>query len=504
MRTRHKFLSYSLPLSTLLFAWAAVAAPLPPLEIVHDDFIPQKSASIQPVKLAQHKKQHKKRSKHMHQTRAEAARVIVPDIIMEKNVIAENSACASHPVSWQRSCADFGYPAHFVGAVLGQTQFDCQAQEQRESWQKNSCAPVLTQLTALVPPVVSAAEVVPMDAGAVVLDPIKLAAVDSAAILVTTKMPAEQIQLAVAAPAYDTVAGRCGAVANQKLTTIPSDNLCASGAVEQLVGQGPWQWSCAGVGGGDTANCMAFVSLEARDVDGTKVQGVTAMNDSHNVIPDAQTVPRAVETEDMRLASSIPAQEPTATLVTPQLATPILATAGAEVASEAEPSVTLQAEINTQSADLSTAVLATPRLDLAAHNHVVQAGVTDYIPATPIRSNAILQPVSAGYGTVIEASLASLKFEQGVDNLAESVLVRLELVGQKLAANRMAQVTIAAYAAMTDSTDARAARRLSLARAMTVRDALLLGGASSEQIKMRALGANVPSGDADRVDLSDH
>jgi outer membrane protein OmpA-like peptidoglycan-associated protein len=57
---------------------------------------------------------------------------------------------------------------------------------------------------------------------------------------------------------------------------------------------------------------------------------------------------------------------------------------------------------------------------------------------------------------------------------------------------------------MTDSTDARAARRLSLARAMTVRDALLLGGASSEQIKMRALGANVPSGDADRVDLSDH
>lgn len=503
MRTRHKLLSYSLPLSTLLFAWAAVAAPvavpLPPLEIVHDDFVPQKSMSVQPVKLAhQHKKHHKKRGKNTHQTRVDVERVIpdVPAVIAEKTAIVENSGCVSQSISWQRSCADVGYPAYFVGAVQGQTQFDCQAQEQRDSWQQNSCVPAVAQLTDLAPAVLSVTDV-QVEAGAADLAPIKLAVVDTAATLVTAQIPAERIQLAVTAPRHDSVSGRCGAAADQKLTTMPADNLCATGTVEQLVGQGPWQWSCAGVSGGDTVNCMAFVALEAPRYAGGEKAGdekaqdamaMTAMHDSNNAMPAAQKATVILVTPQL----------------IPQLAPPILATVGAGVASETGSSVTMQAEINTQSADLSTAVLATPRLDLSAHSHVVEAGATDYTPATPIRSQAIVQPASAGYGTVIEASLASLKFEAEADNLVESVLARLESVGQKLAANRMAQVTISAYAAMTDSTDARAARRLSLARAMTVRDALLLGGASSEQIKMRALGANVPSGDADRVDISDH
>ncbi|MDD5587237.1 MAG: hypothetical protein PHY92_09870 [Alphaproteobacteria bacterium] len=42
---------------------------------------------------------------------------------------------------------------------------------------------------------------------------------------------------------------------------------------------------------------------------------------------------------------------------------------------------------------------------------------------------------------------------------------------------------------------------MSLARALAVRDYLTNKGISSGRIDVRALGANVPSGDMDRVDV---
>ena len=46
-----------------------------------------------------------------------------------------------------------------------------------------------------------------------------------------------------------------------------------------------------------------------------------------------------------------------------------------------------------------------------------------------------------------------------------------------------------------------AARRLSLSRALQVRSYLIDQGVRSTRIDVRALGANVPSGPADRVDI---
>jgi len=60
---------------------------------------------------------------------------------------------------------------------------------------------------------------------------------------------------------------------------------------------------------------------------------------------------------------------------------------------------------------------------------------------------------------------------------------------------------VAAYAAGTGD-DPSTARRLSLTRALAVRNALLADGVPSTRIFVRALGAQSGGGPADRVDLS--
>lgn len=158
-----------------------------------------------------------------------------------------------------------------------------------------------------------------------------------------------------------------------------------------------------------------------------------------------------------------------------------------------------------QSAELhSTAALVTPRLEHLALNHDPAPGVTNYRPAPPIRSGAELMASPGGEAGVLDAELEILALAPDASAPDEATLQRLETVGNRLAGNRLAQLTVTAYASLTPERDARAARRLSLNRALAVRDALMLGGAGSEQVRLRALGANVPSGDPDRIDVSEN
>jgi outer membrane protein OmpA-like peptidoglycan-associated protein len=60
---------------------------------------------------------------------------------------------------------------------------------------------------------------------------------------------------------------------------------------------------------------------------------------------------------------------------------------------------------------------------------------------------------------------------------------------------------VLAYAAGSPS-DPSAARRLSLARALSVRSALMADGVASSHIFVRALGSSAGTGPADRVDIS--
>lgn len=57
--------------------------------------------------------------------------------------------------------------------------------------------------------------------------------------------------------AFAQVNGACGASHGQFFQTTPTANLCASGGVGAVVGDGPWAWKCAGSAGGGSAMCHA-------------------------------------------------------------------------------------------------------------------------------------------------------------------------------------------------------------------------------------------------------
>jgi len=93
-------------------------------------------------------------------------------------------------------------------------------------------------------------------------------------------------------------------------------------------------------------------------------------------------------------------------------------------------------------------------------------------------------------------------FTHGSENIDPGQVPTLDklvaVLQQKTAAYAF---TLTAYAGLDAASSPREARRLSLSRALTMRDYLTTKGVSSARIDVRALGANVPSGDADRVDI---
>jgi len=56
----------------------------------------------------------------------------------------------------------------------------------------------------------------------------------------------------------DPVTGACGTASGSSFTALPTNNLCSSGTVSAIDGNGPWTWSCVGWHGGTTTNsCSA-------------------------------------------------------------------------------------------------------------------------------------------------------------------------------------------------------------------------------------------------------
>ena len=51
--------------------------------------------------------------------------------------------------------------------------------------------------------------------------------------------------------------GSCGPSNGLALSSAPSTGLCTTGTASGVTGTGPWSWTCAGSGGGSTANCGA-------------------------------------------------------------------------------------------------------------------------------------------------------------------------------------------------------------------------------------------------------
>lgn len=62
------------------------------------------------------------------------------------------------------------------------------------------------------------------------------------------------------------VNGICGSANTQAFSVAPAANLCSLGNPSALIGIGPWFWSCAGLNGGSSANCMAYSTSQQSSV----------------------------------------------------------------------------------------------------------------------------------------------------------------------------------------------------------------------------------------------
>ena len=94
----------------------------------------------------------------------------------------------------------------------------------------------------------------------------------------------------------------------------------------------------------------------------------------------------------------------------------------------------------------------------------------------------------------------SVGFPSGGADLDDASREQLKALLPKIKADSTLQVRLLAYASDTGGS-ASAARRLSLERALVVRKFLMFEGVQSTRMAVRALGAQVPSGNGDRVDI---
>ncbi|MDD3370353.1 MAG: OmpA family protein [Alphaproteobacteria bacterium] len=51
------------------------------------------------------------------------------------------ASCDQNARSWEKSCADAGYPASFVGKIVGETKTSCEDGSLHDAWISNTCAP---------------------------------------------------------------------------------------------------------------------------------------------------------------------------------------------------------------------------------------------------------------------------------------------------------------------------------------------------------------------------
>ncbi|MBI1273240.1 MAG: OmpA family protein [Alphaproteobacteria bacterium] len=329
-------------------------------------------------------------------------------------------------------------------------------------------------------------------------------------------------------PARLAVNGQCGKAAGVATKQAPQTDLCDAGGASSVVGEGPWNWVCEGTDGGEPTPCTAPLA-EAVVARNEPKAGAGAVNGlcgkahgiAHAAAPSGDLCaygnPTSVDGDGpwgwtcegidggsavgcVALRSGGSGES----LVTPTLGQP---------APEAMPATDLTTP---KLAEAETASLPplppapAPDMPVApVTTNNIAPGVSNYAPAEPIRSLAQPEPAirsgvvaPRGAPIRIDADLSSIAFEGRSDELTEEGIVTAAKVARLLVNNPGSRIQVTAYAANNNDVSTREARRISLARALAVRNTLIGQGVDSSRIDVRAMGANVPSGEPDRVDLT--
>ncbi|HUY67827.1 MAG TPA: hypothetical protein VMV79_00820, partial [Alphaproteobacteria bacterium] len=179
---------------------------------------------------------------------------------------AAAGGCEAHIQNWDKSCAEAGYPATYVGKVVGETRTECPSGTLQDVWVQNTCMPpengpavaataeamTKAQLAASAPPAhaSSASEVSP-------------SAMASASAAAAPPIPAALAAPPTAAAPITREDGNCGSANGLASIVKPFGDLCMAGQPTPVTGAGPWRWSCQGMAGGMTVSCAAPLSSQS-------------------------------------------------------------------------------------------------------------------------------------------------------------------------------------------------------------------------------------------------
>jgi outer membrane protein OmpA-like peptidoglycan-associated protein len=248
------------------------------------------------------------------------------------------------------------------------------------------------------------------------------------------------------------VDGSCGTANGTPASAAPSKDLCASGTASSVSGNGPWAWTCEGLEGGNMSSCSAPRALG-----------------SELTPPKADTSP----------ADAAPVPTPSKSFDTAPAPSPVPGTAS--VKGDAAPSIP---ELSQES---------TP---------VQPPAVGSTLPSAPVlkESETMHAAHAAGSPLTLDPDVSTIMFAHGSGTLDDTFHDALDKLVALLQKNTNARISLIAYADGSGVTP-RAARRLSLTRALAIRDYLSSKGISESRVDVHAEGVNVPSGLADRVDV---
>jgi outer membrane protein OmpA-like peptidoglycan-associated protein len=270
------------------------------------------------------------------------------------------------------------------------------------------------------------------------------------------------------------ITGVCGGASGVATLVTPRSGLCAAGISSAVNGKGPWTWSCSGTNGGGAVACVAPIAS------GSDTGMPSLVTPS---VGNEAPTPKAAPT------SSVTAKK----LVTPHLPAGPLPPLETGTMPKLVPSKPFH---RPREASELPPVPAPGEKDQSESS----AAPAAKLPSKPLGLDSDGNRI-AGNHLVLTDDISMLSFTRGSDVIEPSMTETLDKLVATLQSTAGSRITLTSYAGVADNVTPREARRLSLSRALAVRDYLSSKGVSSGRVDVRALGANVPSGDTDRVDI---
>jgi outer membrane protein OmpA-like peptidoglycan-associated protein len=279
--------------------------------------------------------------------------------------------------------------------------------------------------------------------------------------------------------------GGCGGANGVPTLVKPQSGLCASGITGVVNGRGPWTWTCSGANGGTPASCVAPVAGKSAPLPST-------MTTSDSDMPAPASSPSGLVTPHLANSNgTTPALDKKALPSLSSFATP-------PTPSHVPPS----ASVNGVEAPLETPTLpagsqpVTPPSVAIAPAPALQEDDEQQAALDKMQRTANIP----GNHLELDPTISTVLFPRGSGNIADNVLVTLDKLANVLSANPDVRIALTAYADNTGSTP-RDARKLSLTRALAVRDYLVSKGIAESRVDIHAEGSNTASGYIDRVDV---